>query len=80
MGRISKRGESAMRKLLYEAANILFQCVPRFSRLKAWAMKLADKKELTKTTVVAARKTAVILTRILRCGTAVACTSGELSA
>ncbi len=34
-GRISKRGDSAMRKQLYEAANILIQRVPRFSPLKA---------------------------------------------
>lgn len=34
-GRISKRGDWSMRKLLYEAANVLIQRVPRFSPLRA---------------------------------------------
>ena len=50
-GRISKRGDSTMRKLLYAAANILIQRVPRFSPLKAWAVRLAEKKGLKKATV-----------------------------
>ncbi|MEM6932079.1 MAG: transposase, partial [Pseudomonadota bacterium] len=79
-GRISKRGDSAMRKLLYEAANILIQRVPRFSPLKAWAMKLAEKKGLKKATVAAARKIAVILTRLWRDGTTFAWTREELPA
>lgn len=79
-GRISKRGDSAMRKLLYEAANILIQRVPRFSPLKAWAVKLAGKKGLKKATVAAARKIAVILTRIWRDGTVFAWTKEDLPA
>lgn len=79
-GRISKRGDSAMRKLLYEAANILIQRVPRFSPLKAWAVKLAEKKGMKKATVAAARKIAVILTRIWRDGTTFAWTREELAA
>ncbi|MGI9354725.1 MAG: transposase [Rhizobiaceae bacterium] len=50
-GRISKRGDSSMRKLLYKAANILIQRVPRFLPLKAWAVRLAKKKGLKKVTV-----------------------------
>ena len=79
-GRISKRGDSAMRKLLYEAATILIQRVPRFSPLKAWAVKLAVKKGLKKATVAAARKIAVILTRIWRDGTVFAWTKEDLPA
>ncbi|MEL7444689.1 MAG: IS110 family transposase [Pseudomonadota bacterium] len=79
-GRISKRGDSAMRKLLYEAANILIQRVPRFSPLKARAVKLAEKKGLKKATVAAARKIAVILRRIWRDGTTFAWTREELPA
>ena len=79
-GRISKRGDGAMRKLLYEAANILIQRVPRFSPLKAWAVKLAQKKGLKKATVATARKIAVILTRIWRDGTTFAWTREELPA
>lgn len=79
-GRISKRGDSAMRKLLYEAANILIQRVPRFSPLKAWAVRLAERKGLKKATVAAARKIAVILTRIWRDGSVFAWTKEELPA
>lgn len=79
-GRISKRGDGAMRKLLYEAANILIQRVPRFSPLKAWAVKLAEKKGLKKATVAAARKIAVILARIWRDGTTFAWTKEDLPA
>ena len=35
-GRISKRGDGAMRALLFEAANVLITRVRRFSPLKAW--------------------------------------------
>ena len=69
-----------MRKLLYEAANILIQRVSRFSPLKAWAMRLAEKKGLKKATVATARKLAVILTRIWRDGTVFAWTKEELPA
>jgi transposase len=68
-GRISKRGDSGMRKLLYEAANILIQRVAKFSPLKAWAMRLVQRKGLKKATVATARKLAVVLTRLWRDGT-----------
>lgn len=35
-GRISKRGDAAMRRLLYEAASTLINRVKRYSPLKAW--------------------------------------------
>ncbi|WP_171182199.1 IS110 family transposase [Ruegeria sp. HKCCD8929] len=79
-GRISKRGDSAMRKLLYEAANILIQRVTRFSPLKSWAMRLVQRKGLKKATVATARKLAVILTRLWRDGTTFAWTKEELPA
>ncbi len=79
-GRISKRGDGAMRKLLYEAANVLIQRVPRFSPLKAWATRLAARRGLKKATVAAARKLAVIMTRIWRDGTVFAWTKEELPA
>ncbi|MDJ0826175.1 MAG: IS110 family transposase [Rhodobacter sp.] len=77
-GRISKRGGSGMRKLLYEAANILIQRVARFSPLKAWAMRLVQRKGLKKATVATARKLAVILTRLWRDGTTFAWTKEAL--
>ena len=79
-GRISKRGDGAMRKLLYEAANILIQRVSRFSPLKAWAMRLVARKGLKKAIVATARKLAVIMTRIWRDGTTFAWTKEELPA
>lgn len=77
-GRISKREDSGMRKLLYEAANILIHRVPRFSPLKAWAMRLADRKGLKKAIVATARKLAVIMARIWRDGTTFAWTREDL--
>ena len=47
-GRISKRGNRAMGKLLYEAANILIQRVSSFSPLKAWAMRLVARRGMKK--------------------------------
>jgi transposase len=68
-GRISKRGDSAMRKLLYEAGNILITRVRRFSCLKAWAVRLAARKGHKKAAVAAARKIAVVMLRLWRDGT-----------
>jgi transposase len=79
-GRISKRGDGAMRKLLYEAANILIQRVSRFSPLKAWAMRLVARRGMKKAIVATARKLAVIMTRIWRDGTTFAWTKEELPA
>ena len=78
--RISKRGDGAMRKLLYEAANILIQRVARFSPLKAWAMRLVARRGMKKAIVATARKLAVIMTRICRDGTTFAWTKEELPA
>ena len=79
-GRISKRGDGAMRKLLYEAANILIQRVSRFSPLKAWAMRLVARRGMKKAIVATARKLAVIMIRIWRDGTTFAWTKEELPA
>ena len=69
-----------MRKLLYEAANILIQRVARFSPLKAWAMRLVARRGKKKAIVATARKLAVIMTRSWRDGTTFAWTKGELPA
>ena len=73
-GRISKRGNAAMRTLLFEAANILITRVRRFSPLKAWAVRLAARKGFKKAAVAAARKIAVVLLRLWRDGTTFAWT------
>jgi transposase len=76
-GRISKRGNSAMRSLLYEAASVLITRVRRFSPLKSWAVRLAARKGFKKAAVAAARKIAVVMLRLWRDGTTFAWTKEE---
>ncbi len=79
-GRISKRGDAGMRKLLYEAASALINRVQRFSPLKAWAVRLAARKGFKKAAVAAARKIAVVMLRLWRDGTTFAWTKEEMPA
>lgn len=60
-GRISKHGSSMTRKHLYEAATTLLTRTTRFSRLKAWGLRLAQASGFKKARVAVARKLAVIL-------------------
>lgn len=69
-----------MRKLLYEADNILIQRVSRFSPLKTWAMRLVARRGMKRAIVATARKLAVIMTPIWRDGTTFAWTKEELPA
>jgi len=79
-GRISKRGDGAMRTLLFEAANVLITRVRRFSPLKAWAVRLAARKGFKKACVAAARKIAVVMLRLWRDGTTFAWSKEEMPA
>ena len=79
-GRISKRGNGAMRTLLFEAANVLITRVRRFSPLKAWAVRLAARKGFKKAAVAAARKIAVVMLRLWRDGTSFAWSKEEMPA
>jgi transposase len=79
-GRISKRGNAAMRTLLFEAANVLITRVRRFSPLKAWAVRLAARKGFKKAAVATARKIAVVMLRLWRDGTTFAWTKEEMPA
>ena len=79
-GRISKRGDGAMRALLFEAANVLITRVNRFSPLKAWAVRLAARKGFKKAAVATARKIAVIMLRLWRDGTTFAWSQEEMPA
>jgi transposase len=63
-GRISKCGDSMLRSYLYEAANVLLTRVARWSALKAWGIRIAKRKSLSKARVAVARKLAVILHRM----------------
>ena len=58
-GRISKCGDEMLRSYLYEAANVLLTRVARWSALKAWGMRIAKRRSLSKARVAVARKLAV---------------------
>jgi transposase len=60
-GRVSKCGDSAMRRLMFEAASSLIHRVQRFSPLKSWAVRLAGRRGFAKAAVATARKLAVLM-------------------
>lgn len=68
-GRISKVGDAMVRTALYEAANVMLSGVVGFSALKAWALRVAQRRGMKKAKVALARKLAVILHRIWIDGT-----------
>jgi transposase len=63
-GRISKCGDAMLRSYLYEAANVLLTRVAKWSALKAWGLRIAKRRSLSKARVAVARKLAVILHRM----------------
>lgn len=63
-GRISRCGDALMRATLYEAAHTLLTHTQRWSTLKAWGIRVAQRRGLSKATVAVARKLAVILHRM----------------
>jgi transposase len=63
-GRILRCGDALMRATLYEAAHTLLTHTQRWCRLKAWGVRLAQRRGLAKATVAVARKLAVILHRM----------------
>jgi transposase len=68
-GRISKCGDRDLRRLLYSAGFTLISQVRRFSPLRAWGVRLSERKGIRHAAVAAARKIAVIMLRIWRDGT-----------
>jgi len=63
-GRISKCGDALLRTYLFEAANVILNRVRKWSKLKAWGVKLAKRIGVKKALVAVARKLAVILHRM----------------
>src|SRR6187200_1356208 len=55
-----------MRATLYEAAHTLLTHTQRWCSLKAWGVRVAQRRGLAKATVAVARKLAVILHRMWR--------------
>ena len=64
-GRISRCGDGLLRSYLYEAANALLTRVTRFSTLKAWGVRMAQRHGGRKARVAIARKLSVIMHRML---------------
>lgn len=64
VGAISRAGDPAVRVALFEAAHVMLTRSAKWSSLKAWAMKLAQRRGLKRAKVALARKLAVVLHRI----------------
>jgi len=67
-GRISKHGDSLLRSLLYEAANVFLTVVRKAHPLKDWARRIRKRSSHKKACVALARKLAVIMHRMLVTG------------
>jgi len=63
-GRISRCGDELARTALYEAAHTLLTRCKKWSTLKAWGMRVAQRRGMAKARVAVARKLAVILHRM----------------
>jgi transposase len=68
-GAISRCGDEMMRVMLYEAAQIMLVRSPKWSWLRAWAMKIARHRGMKKAVVALARRLAVIMHRMWVDGT-----------
>ena len=64
-GRISKCGSCELRSLLTEAGVVILTRSQKWSKLKAWGLKLMRKKGLKKASLAVGRKLAVIMHRML---------------
>jgi transposase len=64
LGRISKCGSSELRALLNEAALVLLSRSKRWSKVKAWGLKIQRKHGFKKACMAVARKLAVIMHRM----------------
>jgi transposase len=67
-GRVSRRGDSMVRGLLFEAAKVVLSRSARPSDLQAWGRSLARRIGSKKATMAVARKLAVILHRMWATG------------
>lgn len=67
-GHISRRGDSHLRGLLYEAANAILTRVSSESSLRTWGLKLWDQLGFKRAAVAVARKLSVIMHTMLKTG------------
>jgi transposase len=64
-GSISRTGDTLARAYLFEAANVLMTRVQKWTRLKAWGVKLARRVGINRARAAVARKMAVMMHRML---------------
>lgn len=64
VGRITKIGDSETRTALFEAANVVLRPSTRWSPMKAWAVRVAQRQGTKRAKVALARKMAVVLHRM----------------
>lgn len=69
VGAISKVGDAAARVALFEAAHVLLTRVSKWSTLKAWGVRVAQRRGAKRAKVAVARKLAGILHRMWVSGT-----------
>lgn len=67
-GHISRRGDSHLRGLLYEAATVILTRASAESRLRRWGTKLRERIGFKRAAVAVARKLAVIMHTMLKTG------------
>lgn len=67
-GHISKRGDSMLRRALYEAANSVISRLKKDCALKTWGKALAETKGAKRARVAVARKLAVLMHHLWRTG------------
>src|SRR5271156_956228 len=68
-GRVSKCGDALLRTMLYEAAHSLLTHSGKWSWLKAWGMRVAQRRGIRRAIVAVARRLAVVLHRMWVDGT-----------
>ena len=63
-GRVSKSGDALLRTMLYEAAHSLLIHSGKWSWLKAWGVRVAQRRGIRRAIVAVARRLAVVLHRM----------------
>jgi transposase len=64
VGCISRVGDASVRVALFEAAHVMLTRSAKWSSLKSWAIRLAQRRGLKRAKVALARKLAVVLHRM----------------
>lgn len=63
-GGVSKAGDTMLRTMLYEAAQSLLTQSGKWSWLKAWGMRVAQRRGMRRAILAVARRLAVVLHRM----------------